>query len=821
MPVAPGEAGVGQGGSAQWKWGLSFVVTLTAMLLAGDADSVRAQDVSDRPTAANPTDEQRSAEAARGAQLPFTDPVLLALEGRLAVGFALSAARETARRLSTGTEAATPELVLLAARAHAEMRSWGAVRRLLADRDWLDALQGGEGRLLLAWSELELGDAEAAIAAFERAGPELPTTDRVRYARALHLADRPADAARQYLVAAQADRELSGWLRLSAVQSWAASAAPDSALAAAAGLGQHPSVWRDSTFTELARAFFLSADTARALTMSDSISRRARARLAGEWIVAVHASRGDTARARTEAESALRYPGVGPEAGAYLLSRDSSSANLRRIAEVEAREGRHDRAVRMLRAALASAAAEDRAAVTMELAGALFSVRQYTEVGRVLAPWIEAPAGAARPLEAKLEQRMRFLAGRSLYRMGMRDDAAAAWRIVAADPLAPDGPYASFLLADMQHDRGLLDQARAAYEETVARFPRSSHAGDALIRLGLIDLVEEKPEEAASHFDTYRRRFPGGNWYGASTFWAARARDAAGDSARARVLYRQVLGEDPIDYYGIEAARWLGVEPWDHLEMRPTPPANLRPDHAALVRRMVRLRELGWKGRALRELSARGGPRESRDDRLALAIELNDSGFPWQGTSIAWGVFRARSGIWSEDLLRAVYPLIYEPVLVERATVETLDPILVAALVRRESQFDRDVVSGAGATGLMQLMPATGAEVARRIRLAEFRTDQLRVPEVNLALGSRYLRELLERQGGALVPALISYNAGPHRYTAWRRFPEFSASTDLMIDRIPFSETRRYVKAILSYRYIYSRLYGPSPNLVDSALTPE
>ena len=275
------------------------------------------------------------------------------------------------------------------------------------------------------------------------------------------------------------------------------------------------------------------------------------------------------------------------------------------------------------------------------------------------------------------------------------------------------------------------------------------------------------------------------------------------------MLYRQVLGENPIEYYGIEAARWLGVEPWDHLEMRPTPTPSLRPDHAALLRRMVRLRELGWKGRALRELSARGGPRESRDDRLALAIGLNESGFPWQGTSIAWGVYRARSGIWSEDLLRAVYPLIYEPVLVERATIETLDPILVAALVRRESQFDRDVVSSAGATGLMQLMPATGAEVARRIRLTEFRPDQLRVPEVNLALGSRYLRELLERQGGALVPALISYNAGPHRYTAWRRFPEFSASTDLMIDRIPFSETRRYVKAILSYRYIYSRLYGP------------
>ncbi|MCK5489864.1 MAG: transglycosylase SLT domain-containing protein, partial [Gemmatimonadetes bacterium] len=544
-----------------------------------------------------------------------------------------------------------------------------------------------------------------------------------------------------------------------------------------------------------------------------SLSRRAKARLAAEWIVPVHAALGDTARARREAESALRYRGVGPGAGEYLLAPDSSADNLRRVAEVEGREGRPDRAIRLLRAALTVAADEDRAEVTMDLARTLFADRQYSAVGRLLGPWIDGESGAnAARVDEKLEQRMRFLVGRALYRRGLRDDAAALWRFVAADPLAPDGPYAAFLLADIQHDRGRLTDARAGYEETVARFPRSSHAGNALIRLGMIDLVEEKPEDAVTHFDTYRRRFPGGNWYGASTFWAARARDAAGDSARARVLYRQVLGEDPIGYYGIEAARWLGVEPWDFLELRATPAVRLRPDHAALLRRMQRLRDLGWKGRALRELSAREGPRESRDDRLALAIGLNEAGFSWQGTSIAWGVYRARSGIWSEDLLRAVYPLVYEPLLVERANVERLDPTLVAALTRRESQFDRDVVSGAGATGLMQLMPATGAEVARRLRIAEYRSEQLVVPEVNLALGSRYLRELLERRGGSVVPALISYNAGPHRYTSWRRFPEFSASTDLMIDRIPFSETRRYVKAILSYRYIYSRLYSLGEN---------
>lgn len=98
--------------------------------------------------------------------------------------------------------------------------------------------------------------------------------------------------------------------------------------------------------------------------------------------------------------------------------------------------------------------------------------------------------------------------------------------------------------------------------------------------------------------------------------------------------------------------------------------------------------------------------------------------------------------------------------------------------------------------------------MARRIRIAEFRSEQLVVPEVNLALGSRYLRELLERRGGSLVPALISYNAGPHRYLQWRDFVEREADPELFVERIPFRETRDYVKAVIALEYIYARLYG-------------
>ena len=176
---------------------------------------------------------------------------------------------------------------------------------------------------------------------------------------------------------------------------------------------------------------------------------------------------------------------------------------------------------------------------------------------------------------------------------------------------------------------------------------------------------------------------------------------------------------------------------------------------------------------------------------------------------------RSGSGAWSDDLLKGVYPLIYVEALGAAADRHRLDPALVAAIVRRESQFDREVASPAGAVGLMQVLPRTGAELARRSGISGFEATQLKVAEVNLALGTLYLRELLDRNSGSLAPALISYNAGPHRYARWRDFPEFEADAELMVERIPFRETRIYVKTITAYRHIYRRLWGLGTYPVD------
>ena len=147
--------------------------------------------------------------------------------------------------------------------------------------------------------------------------------------------------------------------------------------------------------------------------------------------------------------------------------------------------------------------------------------------------------------------------------------------------------------------------------------------------------------------------------------------------------------------------------------------------------------------------------------------------------------------------------------MVERAAGEWgLDPLLVAAVIWQESAFQADIVSPAGAVGLMQVMPATGRELARRHGPSPFRDEHLKAPEVSVHLGSAFLRDLIRRYAGDLPLFLSAYNAGPARANRWREFPEV-ADDARFTERIPFDETRGYVKLVRRNLAVYGLLYGP------------
>jgi soluble lytic murein transglycosylase len=167
------------------------------------------------------------------------------------------------------------------------------------------------------------------------------------------------------------------------------------------------------------------------------------------------------------------------------------------------------------------------------------------------------------------------------------------------------------------------------------------------------------------------------------------------------------------------------------------------------------------------------------------------------------------------EVWRILYPLDFGDEIRRTAAQEGVDPALVAALICQESTFDSGAVSPAGARGLMQVMPPTGRVLARSLGLT-LRKSTLHDPDVSVGLGTRYLREMLDRFGGRVERALAAYNAGPHRVESWTAGrPDVSAEE--FVEGIPFTETRNYVMTILAARETYRRLYGLGPPSTSAA----
>jgi soluble lytic murein transglycosylase len=131
----------------------------------------------------------------------------------------------------------------------------------------------------------------------------------------------------------------------------------------------------------------------------------------------------------------------------------------------------------------------------------------------------------------------------------------------------------------------------------------------------------------------------------------------------------------------------------------------------------------------------------------------------------------------------------------------------MAALSRQGSAWDHDIVSSAGAVGRMQVLPSTVRGIARVVGPEGYTPDRLAHAEVNLHLGGRFLADLLKRFGPDLPLVLSAYNAGPTRADRWKRFPEASDPVRFT-ERIPFNETRGYVKNVRRNLALYRALYG-------------
>jgi soluble lytic murein transglycosylase len=161
-----------------------------------------------------------------------------------------------------------------------------------------------------------------------------------------------------------------------------------------------------------------------------------------------------------------------------------------------------------------------------------------------------------------------------------------------------------------------------------------------------------------------------------------------------------------------------------------------------------------------------------------------------------------------QDFWRLAFPLPYRADLERFSKQNKLDPFLMAALIRQESEFDAAVISPANARGLTQIEPATGRELSRKLKIAKYTTAKLFQPSLNLQFGTLYLRTVTDQLGGHTEAALAAYNAGMSRAKAWLTWGDFKEPAEF-VETVPFTQTRGYIQAVLRNADAYRRIYGP------------
>ncbi len=162
------------------------------------------------------------------------------------------------------------------------------------------------------------------------------------------------------------------------------------------------------------------------------------------------------------------------------------------------------------------------------------------------------------------------------------------------------------------------------------------------------------------------------------------------------------------------------------------------------------------------------------------------------------------------------FPMPFRESVVRRSREISLDPAYVYGLIRQESRFIMDARSVVGASGLMQVMPATARWTARRIGLNSFTIDQLNDRETNIAIGTGYLKIVMDDFAGSMPLAAAAYNAGPGRPRNWRNGPVMEAAA--WAENVPFNETRDYVKKVVSNATVYAAIITGQPQSIKARL---
>jgi soluble lytic murein transglycosylase len=372
--------------------------------------------------------------------------------------------------------------------------------------------------------------------------------------------------------------------------------------------------------------------------------------------------------------------------------------------------------------------------------------------------------------------------------------------------------------------QGKLKEALAEYRLYMKLFPRNPVIPEILWHIGWVNYRLHQYDTALKTFGQLVRSYPKSSHQEEASYWAGSAAEQLQQYALAGDYYLKTINTNRNSYYGSLSqqalARITQNQPDLKLSQKSRKIKSLDFDkqpgytkEQAILHRAKaeELAQMNLFSQAAEELSyAIEKDKPDKAKYLELVRLYQQAGDYYHLTRLMRSHFLEWIAHGEETLPKSFwelcYPLSFYQIIEQHISSSELDPLFVVSLILAESVFDPEAYSPAGAMGLMQLMPTTGARMATQIEIPAPSPEQYFRPELNILLGTTYLKELLSLFDRQLLPVIASYNAGEQVVSTWWN-DRYKENMPAFVASIPYQETKQYVQKVLWYYWEYQRIY--------------
>lgn len=366
-----------------------------------------------------------------------------------------------------------------------------------------------------------------------------------------------------------------------------------------------------------------------------------------------------------------------------------------------------------------------------------------------------------------------------------------------------------------------VTKLKTDYEELFQKYPDSNYAAESMARVFWLDYKRKAYHLAEKTYLEHWQKFPNAKSHSFVAFWMGKIHLERNSNDEARRVFNNLIAAHPLDYYAFRAkdileTNKLSKEKWYllpskssivHLSSWKMPELFTEPKlREQYGNEMAEL----YITKSFDHIESEALRHPETFDKKFLAGASSLAGDTLKSITLAQELVKDLSDLNDPEvhqLYQVAYPLLYADLIGDSLSAESiLDPFMVHALIKQESTYQLNTVSPVGAIGLMQIMPFTANDVARVLKLPKPNPEDLFKPELNIKLGVQFMEEVFRKFNRNMIYSVASYNAGPQRVSTWSLAAN-AADPDLFVEEIPFSETKNYVKRVLTNYWIYRALY--------------